>query len=94
MEDEDDKKKQDSGSAVCNDTEYQCADGNYIRQNWVCDGDPDCSDGSDEKTCNYSIPHVWVARWMDSDDSFVVGCVHKGNQRDLEPQTPPVTLSY
>ncbi|XP_062396056.1 uncharacterized protein LOC134086886 isoform X4 [Sardina pilchardus] len=36
---------------------------------------------SDWKRQSFSNPHIRVARWMDSDDNVMVGCVHKGQQR-------------
>ena len=34
---------------VCNDNEYQCQTGQCIHLSWVCDGEWDCSDASDEQ---------------------------------------------
>jgi hypothetical protein len=34
---------------VCNDNEYQCQTGQCIQLSWVCDGEWDCSDASDEE---------------------------------------------
>lgn len=34
---------------VCNDDEYQCQTGQCIQLSWVCDGEWDCSDASDEE---------------------------------------------
>ena len=34
---------------ICHDSEYQCQSGQCILLNWVCDGEWDCSDASDEE---------------------------------------------
>lgn len=39
-------------SAVCNTTtQFQCTGGNMecVQRSWLCDGDNDCEDGSDEQ---------------------------------------------
>ena len=35
--------------------EFHCADGETIHKNWVCDGNPDCRDSSDEINCHLII---------------------------------------
>ncbi|KAG5282356.1 hypothetical protein AALO_G00055100 [Alosa alosa] len=64
----------------CSDNEYQCGNGMCIPQGFVCDGADDCRDRSDERNCTFSNPHLRVARWMDSDDNVMVGCVHEWHQ--------------
>ncbi|KAK5869748.1 hypothetical protein PBY51_024443 [Eleginops maclovinus] len=39
-------------SPACTAFEFQCGDGQCIRQTWRCDLSPDCSDGSDEDSCD------------------------------------------
>lgn len=37
---------------TCSDDEFQChSDDRCISDRWRCDGDTDCSDGSDEENC-------------------------------------------
>ena len=40
-----------SAYATCSNTQFTCTDFACIHQAWQCDGDVDCSDGSDEKGC-------------------------------------------
>ncbi|XP_040174027.1 putative vitellogenin receptor [Anopheles arabiensis] len=41
----------ETGCSNCGLREFQCADGQCIRQEWRCDHDQDCDDGSDERNC-------------------------------------------
>ena len=39
----------------CSESELRCNDGKCISHGWVCDGEKDCRDGSDENsvTCKF-----------------------------------------
>ena len=36
---------------VCNTAELECKNGRCVPDSWVCDGEDDCGDGSDESDC-------------------------------------------
>lgn len=51
----------------CEPNEYQCSNRRCVFKSWVCDGDDDCGDGSDEVTCGelYSLSLVTIiAMWQ------------------------------
>ncbi|KAM9199054.1 very low-density lipoprotein receptor-like [Mergus octosetaceus] len=41
----------DSARAKCEESQFPCSNGRCIPLLWECDGDEDCSDGSDESAC-------------------------------------------
>ena len=52
-----------TAALVCQDDEFKCPDVEVgcIKQEWVCDGDNDCGDGSDEVNCGESVCMVMSA---------------------------------
>ena len=36
---------------ICNSNQFTCDSGQCTFQSWVCDGEQDCEDNSDEKSC-------------------------------------------
>jgi hypothetical protein len=49
-------------SGGCKIYQYQCRNGQCIDIYALCDGTPECSDGSDETNCKSSEYHVFVHR--------------------------------
>ena len=41
----------------CEPNEYQCENKKCILKTWLCDGDDDCGDGSDEVQCKQNDPN-------------------------------------
>ncbi|CAF0803116.1 unnamed protein product [Adineta steineri] len=50
---------------VCQDHQYQCRTGQCIELDWVCDGEWDCSDASDEEAI------VLITHWSDHNINLV-----------------------
>ena len=42
-------------SGGCDKGEFRCASGECISKTWLCDGEKDCLDGSDENLCEHKI---------------------------------------
>ncbi|MFD3745440.1 hypothetical protein [Nocardia sp. NPDC058633] len=40
-----------SGTLSCEQNEFSCDNDRCVQRQWLCDGDDDCGDGSDERNC-------------------------------------------
>jgi hypothetical protein len=40
-----------SGKFLCEPNEFKCDNDRCVQKQWLCDGDDDCGDGSDERNC-------------------------------------------
>ena len=48
-----------TASKTCSNNQFTCSNRNCIPSRWRCDGDPDCSDSSDEEGCPMTVtPHT------------------------------------
>uniref|UniRef100_A0A0K0E677 EGF-like domain-containing protein n=1 Tax=Strongyloides stercoralis TaxID=6248 RepID=A0A0K0E677_STRER len=44
---------------TCDDDSFYCKDGTCIQRSWLCDGEKDCNDGSDEENCGTLNPSIF-----------------------------------
>jgi len=75
----------DEKNCVCKSNQFDCGDGECVKQSSVCDGDSDCANGNDEKNCG--VPTQKPTQKPDGtpDPSFVIGagCGSRKFNQDL-----------
>ena len=75
-------------AAVCSSIQFACANKRCIPSSWVCDGESDCTDGSDEDK-EHCTGKAIVDTLRDADGSVTV----VWNVRDVVQQKGSVYLS-
>jgi hypothetical protein len=59
---------------ICQNTQYQCQTGQCIELDWVCDGEWDCSDASDEEAIFLIVKPSAHNDWLPNLSSYVEKC--------------------
>ena len=56
----------------CSTEEFTCNNSNCINKNWVCDGDNDCHDFSDEQNCNETSKNKFYCKNSASKTTWIL----------------------
>ncbi|KAK7480314.1 hypothetical protein BaRGS_00028482 [Batillaria attramentaria] len=69
-DDSDDDDFDDDSDSQCFDGDFECANRECVPEDWRCDNDPDCDDGSDEWNCQDYVRPNDDDEDEDEDDFF------------------------
>lgn len=62
---------------LCQDGFLACGDGNCVERGLFCNGEKDCTDGSDENSCGESQHHQLVNISLQKVNKYIISNVHQ-----------------